>query len=101
VFLTRKALQPYFDQGVPKVVVSAPVKDEARPVLNIVYGVNHVSWPYSKLVVRSTNIWQQLRGRCLLLARGAAPCFFAVRATTALCNAQECPVRHASSKKRA
>lgn len=41
VFLTRKALQPYFDQGVPKVVVSAPVKDEARPVLNIVYGVNH------------------------------------------------------------
>lgn len=43
VFLTRKALQPYFDQGVPKVVVSAPVKDAAQPVLNIVYGVNHVS----------------------------------------------------------
>lgn len=43
VFLTRKALQPYFDKGVPKVVVSAPVKDAAQPVLNIVYGVNHVS----------------------------------------------------------
>jgi glyceraldehyde-3-phosphate dehydrogenase/erythrose-4-phosphate dehydrogenase len=41
VFLTRKALQPYFDNGVPKVVVSAPVKED---VLNIVYGVNHVSW---------------------------------------------------------
>jgi len=38
VFLTRKALQPYFDKGVPKVVVSAPVKED---VLNIVYGVNH------------------------------------------------------------
>ncbi len=43
VFLTRKALQPYFDKGVPKVVVSAPVKDAEHPVLNIVYGVNHVS----------------------------------------------------------
>jgi glyceraldehyde 3-phosphate dehydrogenase len=40
VFLTRKALQPYFDNGVPKVVVSAPVKED---VLNIVYGVNQVS----------------------------------------------------------
>lgn len=44
VFLTRKALQPYFDAGVPKVVVSAPVKDPEHPVLNIVYGVNHVSY---------------------------------------------------------
>ena len=43
VFLTRQALQPYFDKGVPKVVVSAPVKDAQYPVLNIVYGVNHVS----------------------------------------------------------
>jgi hypothetical protein len=31
-------------QGCKKVVVSAPVKDPA-PVLNIVYGVNHVSQP--------------------------------------------------------
>eukprot|EP00878_Enallax_costatus_P038767 GHUV01044231.1.p1 GENE.GHUV01044231.1~~GHUV01044231.1.p1 ORF type:complete len:200 (-),score=45.91 GHUV01044231.1:448-1047(-) len=44
VFLTRKALQPYFDKGVPKVVVSAPVKDAEDPVLNIVYGVNHQAY---------------------------------------------------------
>ena len=31
--------QPYFDAGVAKVVVSAPIKDEAA--LNLVYGVNH------------------------------------------------------------
>jgi glyceraldehyde 3-phosphate dehydrogenase len=40
VYLNRKALQPYFDMGVKKVVVSAPVKDPVA-VLNIVYGVNH------------------------------------------------------------
>lgn len=40
-FLTREKLQAYFDQGVKKVVVSAPVKDAKNPVLNIVYGVNH------------------------------------------------------------
>jgi len=40
VYLSRKALQPYFDMGVKRVVVSAPVKDPAA-VLNIVYGVNH------------------------------------------------------------
>eukprot|EP00879_Flechtneria_rotunda_P002492 GHRR01002690.1.p1 GENE.GHRR01002690.1~~GHRR01002690.1.p1 ORF type:complete len:349 (+),score=81.87 GHRR01002690.1:102-1148(+) len=38
-FLTREALQPYFDKGVPKVVVSAPVKDP-DPVLNVVMGCN-------------------------------------------------------------
>lgn len=38
VFKTKAALQPYFDVGVHKVVVSAPVKDEG--VLNIVMGVN-------------------------------------------------------------
>eukprot|EP00899_Mesostigma_viride_P013187 jgi/Mesvir1/2186/Mv16691-RA.1 len=37
VFLTKEALQPYFDAGVKKVVVSAPVKSDA---LNIVYGCN-------------------------------------------------------------
>ncbi len=37
-FKTRAALQPYFDAGVKKVVVSAPVKEE---VLNVVMGVNH------------------------------------------------------------
>lgn len=39
-YLNRKTLQPYFDLGVKKVVVSAPVKDP-NPVPNIVYGVNH------------------------------------------------------------
>ncbi len=37
-FKTEAALRPYFDQGVKKVLVSAPVSD---PALNIVYGVNH------------------------------------------------------------
>ena len=37
-FKTSEALAPYFEQGVKKVVVSAPCPD---PALNIVYGVNH------------------------------------------------------------
>lgn len=37
-FKTRESLQPYFDQGIRKVLVSAPVPD---PAINIVYGVNH------------------------------------------------------------
>ncbi len=37
-FKTEAKLQPYFDAGVQKVVVSAPVKD--GPTANIVYGVN-------------------------------------------------------------
>ena len=36
-FRTPAALRPYFDAGVPKVVVAAPVKQEA---LNVVVGVN-------------------------------------------------------------
>jgi len=36
-FKTKEALQPYFDQGVKKVLVSAPVPE---PALNIVYGIN-------------------------------------------------------------
>jgi glyceraldehyde 3-phosphate dehydrogenase len=39
VFKTEAALAPYFEAGVNKVVVSAPVKDGGA--LNIVYGVNH------------------------------------------------------------
>jgi len=39
VFKTEAKLQPYFDAGVKRVVVSAPVKDGATA--NIVYGVNH------------------------------------------------------------
>ncbi len=38
-FKTQAKLAPYFDAGVKKVVVSAPVKD--GPTANIVYGVNH------------------------------------------------------------
>ena len=39
VFKTEAKLAPYFDAGVKKVVVSAPVKD--GNAANIVYGVNH------------------------------------------------------------
>jgi len=39
VFKTEAKLQPYFDAGVQKVVVSAPVKD--GNAANIVYGVNN------------------------------------------------------------
>ena len=39
VFKTTAKLQPYYDAGVRKVVVSAPVKEE--PALNLVYGINH------------------------------------------------------------
>jgi len=35
---TAETLQPYFDQGIKKIVVSAPVPE---PALNIVYGINH------------------------------------------------------------
>ncbi len=37
VFKDEESLQPYYDNGVPKVLVSAPVKGRA---LNVVYGVN-------------------------------------------------------------
>lgn len=39
VFKTKAKVQPYYDAGVSKVVVSAPVKEEG--VLNVVYGINH------------------------------------------------------------
>lgn len=42
VFKSAEALQPYFDAGVKKVVVSAPVKD--GPTANIVYGINHSTY---------------------------------------------------------
>lgn len=38
-FKTPALVQPYYDAGVRKVVISAPVKD--APALNLVYGVNH------------------------------------------------------------
>ena len=42
VFKTQARLAPYFDGGVKRVVVSAPVKD--GPTANIVYGVNHETY---------------------------------------------------------
>jgi glyceraldehyde 3-phosphate dehydrogenase len=42
VFKSEAALAPYFDAGVAKVVVSAPVKD--GPTANIVMGVNDTSF---------------------------------------------------------
>jgi glyceraldehyde 3-phosphate dehydrogenase len=39
VFKTPARVQPYYDAGVRKVVVAAPIKE--APALNIVYGVNH------------------------------------------------------------
>ncbi len=46
VFKTEEALQPYFDAGVKKVVVSAPVKD--GKAANIVFGVNSDTYDPSK-----------------------------------------------------
>ncbi|SFI25804.1 ArsJ-associated glyceraldehyde-3-phosphate dehydrogenase [Jannaschia pohangensis] len=39
VFKTARTIAPYWDAGVSRVVVSAPVKD--ADALNLVYGVNH------------------------------------------------------------
>ncbi|GHB36525.1 glyceraldehyde-3-phosphate dehydrogenase [Pseudovibrio japonicus] len=38
-FKSRASLQPYYDKGIAKVLVSAPVKEETA--LNLVMGVNH------------------------------------------------------------
>lgn len=38
VFKSRSLLQPYLEQGVPRVVVTAPIKEDG--VLNVVMGVN-------------------------------------------------------------
>ncbi|SPF78510.1 ArsJ-associated glyceraldehyde-3-phosphate dehydrogenase [Pseudoprimorskyibacter insulae] len=46
VFKTAEKLQPYFDAGVKKVVVSAPVKEDE--VANIVYGVNDDTYDPAK-----------------------------------------------------
>jgi len=45
-FKTAAGLEPYFEAGVAKVVVSAPVKDAAA--LNLVYGVNHYRYDPAK-----------------------------------------------------
>lgn len=38
-FKTSDSLKPYYDKGIPKVLVSAPVKEESA--LNLVMGINH------------------------------------------------------------
>ena len=39
VYKSQEKLKPYFDKGVKKVIVSAPIKE--KEVANLVYGVNH------------------------------------------------------------
>ena len=45
-FKSPGKLQPYYDAGVSKVLVSAPVKK--APALNLVYGVNHELYDHEK-----------------------------------------------------
>lgn len=53
-FKTEKKLAPYFDAGVKKVVVSAPVRD--GPAANIVMGVNHDTYdPQAHRIVTAAS----------------------------------------------
>jgi len=52
-FKTEAAVQPYFDAGVKKVVISAPVKDEAA--LNLVIGVNDHLYDGSQNLVTAAS----------------------------------------------
>ena len=51
VHLTSAKLQPYFDKGVLKVVVSAPVKDGNENTINLVVGCNDVRSPSSSAAI--------------------------------------------------
>lgn len=53
VFKTQAKLTPYYDQGVKKVIVSAPVKD--GDALNIVYGINHDLYDGSQSLVTAAS----------------------------------------------
>jgi glyceraldehyde 3-phosphate dehydrogenase len=54
VFKTESSLAPYFDAGVKKVVVSAPVKDGSTA--NIVYGVNHETYdPQTNRIITAAS----------------------------------------------
>ena len=53
VFKTAAKLAPYFDAGVQKVVVSAPVKDGGA--LNLVYGVNHHLYDDSQTIITAAS----------------------------------------------
>ena len=39
VYKSQDKLKPYFDKGVKKVIVSAPIKE--KEVANLIYGINH------------------------------------------------------------
>ena len=60
--LTSTALQPYFDKGVRKVVVSAPVKDGAPNTLNVVVGCNEVRRRSPPCRARRLSVSVQPRG---------------------------------------
>ena len=52
-FKTEEALQCYLDQGIKKVLVSAPVPD---PAINIVYGVNHQEYnPHKHQIITAAS----------------------------------------------
>lgn len=53
VFKTEAAVQPYYDAGVKKVVVSCPVGDEAA--LNIVMGVNDHQYDGSQTLITAAS----------------------------------------------
>ncbi|MEO0761239.1 MAG: glyceraldehyde 3-phosphate dehydrogenase NAD-binding domain-containing protein, partial [Pseudomonadota bacterium] len=52
VFKTVAKVQPYYDAGVAKVVVSAPVKE--APALNLVYGVNNDAYTGQSIVTAAS-----------------------------------------------
>ncbi len=53
VFKTAAKVAPYYDAGVRKVVVSAPVKDGGA--LNLVYGVNHHLYDGSQSLITAAS----------------------------------------------
>lgn len=53
VFKTEARIAPYFEAGVKRVVVSAPVKDGGA--LNLVYGVNHHLYDGSQRIVTAAS----------------------------------------------
>ena len=63
-FKKEAALQPYFDAGVKKVVVSAPVKD--GPTTNIVYGVNERDYdPARHRIITAASCTTSSRRACI------------------------------------
>jgi hypothetical protein len=54
-FLTRAALQPMLDAGAKVVVVSAPMDDKTKAVLNVVYGVNHKAYDKEDPIVTAAS----------------------------------------------